>query len=129
MPMLCCVAYIRIISFQVGHILIHGILALRYISIVQPFYSLALFTPTIIKELGYTNANANLLSVPPYVFGFITTLLVAIASDRLLRRGIFLIGAMLTVIVGYIILITNVSAGAKYCASHVRSLLSWARIY
>ncbi|KAF9506091.1 hypothetical protein BS47DRAFT_463665 [Hydnum rufescens UP504] len=90
--------------------------ALLYISIVQPFYSLALFTPTIIKELGYTNANANLLSVPPYVFGFITTLLVAIASDRLLRRGIFIIGAMFTVIIGYIILITNVSAGAKYFA-------------
>jgi len=90
--------------------------ALMYIGVAQPFYSLALFTPTIIKELGYTNANANLLSVPPYVFGFITTLVVAIASDRVLRRGIFIVGAMFVVIVGYIILISNAAIGAKYFA-------------
>ena len=93
---------------------------LRYIGVAQPFYSLALFTPTIIKELGYTNANANLLSVPPYVFGFITTLVVAIASDRLARRGIFIVGAMLAVIVGYIILINDVPIGAKYCTSYLQ---------
>jgi len=89
---------------------------LMYIGIAQPFYSLALFTPTIIKEMGYTNANANLLSVPPYVFGFITTLVVAIVSDRLLQRGVFIVGGMLIVIVGYIILISNVAIGAKYFA-------------
>ncbi|KAF9505402.1 hypothetical protein BS47DRAFT_539462 [Hydnum rufescens UP504] len=90
------------------------IYALMYIGTTQPLYSLALFTPTIIKELGYSNANANFLSVPPYFFGFLTTLLVAIVSDRLLQRGIFIIGEMLSVIVGYAILLTNVSSGIKY---------------
>ncbi|KAF9506094.1 hypothetical protein BS47DRAFT_1353318 [Hydnum rufescens UP504] len=90
--------------------------ALLYIGIAEPVYSLSLFMPTIIKELGYTNANATLLSVPPYVFAFITTLSVAIASDRLVQRGIFIIGGMLTVIVGYAILIANVSTGVKYFA-------------
>ncbi|KAF9512561.1 hypothetical protein BS47DRAFT_1345338 [Hydnum rufescens UP504] len=90
--------------------------ALGFIGIAEPVYSLSLFMPTIIKELGYTNANANLLSVPPYVFGFITTILVAIASDRLVQRGIFIIGGMLAVIVGYTILIANVSTGVKYFA-------------
>jgi MFS transporter, ACS family, DAL5 transporter family protein len=88
------------------------------------FYSLALFTPTIIKELGFTNANANLLSVPPYVLGFITSVLVAIASDRLFRRGVFIIGGLLMVIIGYVILITNVSVGVKYCTSYVQSFHS-----
>lgn len=34
-------------------------------------YSIALFLPTIIHELGYTATTAQLLTVPPYVFGFI----------------------------------------------------------
>lgn len=89
--------------------------ALMYIGVAQPFYSLALFTPTIIKGLGYTNANANLLSVPPYVLGFITTLLVALASDKLMLRGPFIMGGMSIVIVGYIILINDVAIGVKYC--------------
>ncbi|KAF8316359.1 MFS general substrate transporter [Clavulina sp. PMI_390] len=88
--------------------------ALMYIGIAQPFYSLALFTPSIIAALGFTNANANLLSVPPYVLGFITTLLVGWYSDRVVKRGPFIIGGMLITIVGYIIQLCHVSAGAKY---------------
>ena len=84
-----------------------------------PFYSLALFTPTIITELGYTNADANLMSVPPYVLGFITTLFVAYASDRLVKRGIFIVGGMLVVVVGYIILISHDHVGVKYCKSYL----------
>lgn len=87
----------------------------RYIGIAQPFYSLALFTPTIIKELGYTNANANLLSVPPYALGFITTLLVGWLSDKTLKRGVFIIVCMIITIIGYAIQLANVSVGAKYC--------------
>lgn len=47
--------------------------AVLYISIAEPLYSLALFTPTIIADLDFSGASANLLSVPPYVLGFITT--------------------------------------------------------
>jgi cyanate permease len=89
----------------------------RYIGIAQPFYSLALFTPTIIQKLGFTNANANLLSVPPYVLGFITTLAVGYLSDRTMRRGWFIIGAMIVTIVGYAIQLSDASIGAKYCES------------
>jgi len=87
-----------------------------YIGIAQPFYSLALFVPTIIAALGYTNANANLLSVPPYVLGFITTIVTALISDKLCVRGPFIIGWMTIVIVGYIIIISDVSAAVKYFA-------------
>lgn len=88
----------------------------RYIGIAQPFYSLALFTPSIIASLGYTNANANLLSVPPYVLGFITTLAAGWYSDKILQRGVFIIGFMIITIVGYIIQLCDVSPGAKYFA-------------
>jgi len=90
--------------------------SLMYIGAAQPFYSLALFTPTIIAALGYTNADANLMTVPPYVVGFITTLVTAYISDRVLYRGPFLIFWMMIVVIAYIILLTSTSIGAKYFA-------------
>ncbi|KAF9513674.1 hypothetical protein BS47DRAFT_1372468 [Hydnum rufescens UP504] len=81
------------------------IYALLYLSLSQLFYSLAFFTPTIIKELGFTNANANLLSAPPYVL-----------RVHHLDIGVFIIGGLLMVITGYVILITNASIAVKYFA-------------
>ncbi|PWN87159.1 putative MFS nicotinic acid transporter Tna1 [Acaromyces ingoldii] len=90
--------------------------SLMYISIANPLYSLALFTPTIIQSLDFSGASANLLSVPPYVVGFITTLTVAYLSDRTMMRGPFIIGSMFVVVIGYIILICDVAPGVKYFA-------------
>lgn len=36
-----------------------------YIGILIPVYAIALFTPTIVNQLGYSAANAQLLTVPP----------------------------------------------------------------
>jgi len=60
------------------------IYSLMCIGVGQSLYSLALFTPSIIRGLGYTNANSNLLSVPPYAFGFLVSLGIAWWSDRTL---------------------------------------------
>lgn len=88
--------------------------SIMYISIAEPLYSLALFTPTIIAALDFTGASANLLSVPPYVVGFITTLVTAFVADRYFIRGpIILFWACFT-IAGYAVLISDVSAGVKY---------------
>jgi MFS family permease len=88
--------------------------AIMYISIAEPLYSLALFTPTIIADLDFSGASANLLSVPPYVLGFCTTMLSAFLADRFLMRGPFILFWSCFVIVGYGILISDVSAGVKY---------------
>lgn len=88
--------------------------ALMYISIAEPLYSLALFTPTIIAALDFTGASANLLSVPPYVLGTITTLTTAFVADRYMIRGPFIIFWACITIAGYAILISDVSAGVKY---------------
>lgn len=86
----------------------------RYISIAEPLYSLALFTPTIITALEFSGASANLLSVPPYVVGFITTMVTAFVSDRIMLRGPFILFWTCFTIVGYAILISPLSAGVKY---------------
>lgn len=90
--------------------------AIMYISIAEPLYSLALFTPTIIAELNFSGASANLLSVPPYVVGFITTLTTAFIADRVILRGPFILFWSCFVITGYAILISHVSAAVKYFA-------------
>lgn len=90
--------------------------AIMYISIAEPLYSLALFTPTIIAALDFSGASANLLSVPPYVLGFITTMTTAFLSDKIVMRGPFILFWSVFVIVGYGILISDVSAGVKYFA-------------
>lgn len=90
--------------------------AVMYLSIAEPLYSLALFTPTIITDLDFSGASANLLSVPPYVLGFFTTMATAFIADRVMYRGPFILFWSLFTIVGYAILISDVSAGVKYFA-------------
>lgn len=90
--------------------------AVMYISIAEPLYSLALFTPTIIAGLDFTGASANLMSTPPYVLGFITTISTAFLADRFMYRGPFILFWTMFVIIGYAILISDVSAPVKYFA-------------
>ncbi|KAF8503009.1 putative MFS nicotinic acid transporter Tna1 [Gautieria morchelliformis] len=86
------------------------------LSVAQPFYSLSLFVPSIIAALGFTNATANLLSAAPYTIGTAVTLLVAYISDRYSIRAPVLIVMMLLCIVGYTILLCDVSPAAKFVA-------------
>lgn len=79
-----------------------------------PLYTLSLFLPTIIKELGYTAAQAQLLTVPPYAVAFILTLSLAVASEKLTRRAPFIMGSSALAIVGYIILLSDKRPGVSY---------------
>jgi hypothetical protein len=72
-----------------------------------PLYTLSLFLPTIIKALGYTAAQAQLLSVPPYAVAFVTTIGFAMWSERVGQRGPFIIAGSSLAIIGYIILLSN----------------------
>ncbi|CAI7655478.1 unnamed protein product [Penicillium pancosmium] len=79
-----------------------------------PLYTLSLFLPTIIKELGYSAAQAQLLSVPPYAVAFCTTISVAILSERLRLRAPFIMGSSAVACIGYILLISQHRPGVSY---------------
>ncbi|KAH7013993.1 major facilitator superfamily domain-containing protein [Ilyonectria destructans] len=51
--------------------------------------SLQLFSPTLLRNMGYSGQEAQLMSVPPYVFGAIVCVTIATLSDRYRRRGFF----------------------------------------
>ncbi|KAJ5227598.1 uncharacterized protein N7469_007604 [Penicillium citrinum] len=79
-----------------------------------PLYTLSLFLPTIIKELGYSAAQAQLLSVPPYAVAFCFTIGVAVLSERTRIRAPFIMGSSALACIGYIILLSQHRAGVSY---------------
>ncbi|KAI0032908.1 MFS general substrate transporter [Vararia minispora EC-137] len=89
---------------------------IMYTGILIPVYAIALFMPSVIAGLGYTNANAQLLTIPPFVLGCFFTVLVGIYSDRLKLRGPFFIVCCTVSMVGYIIAYTTSKPGPGYAA-------------
>ncbi|CAL5873068.1 uncharacterized protein PFLUO_LOCUS7337 [Penicillium psychrofluorescens] len=90
-----------------------------------PLYTLSLFLPTIIKDLGYSAAEAQLLTVPPYAVAFILTITVAVLSERIQRRAPFIMGSSALACIGYIILLSDHRAGVSY----VGTIFAAAGIY
>ncbi|KAF7305963.1 hypothetical protein HMN09_00750700 [Mycena chlorophos] len=85
-----------------------------YMGLLIPVYAIALFTPTIVQELGYTAAQAQLLTVPPFVCGCIATIAIGILSDKYNLRGPFIIGPAFVSLIGYIVLYTQTKPGPSY---------------
>lgn len=90
-----------------------------------PLYTLSLFLPTIIKELGFTAAQAQLLTVPPYAVAFVLTLTVAILSEKLKKRAPFIMASSSLAAIGYIILLSDTKSGVSYFGT----ILAAAGIY
>lgn len=82
-----------------------------------PIYSIALFLPTIIKNMGYTSNNAQLMSVPPYVCACFFTIIASWYADRIRHRGVFLLGFQLVGIVGFSLLVATRNSSAQYAGT------------
>lgn len=75
-----------------------------YQSLNVALSSISVFLPSIIKTLGYTNAKAQLMTVPPYATAGVVMLIVAKVSDRMKMRGPFVAGVLVLSAIGYTIL-------------------------
>ncbi|KAF8636920.1 hypothetical protein AX17_003171 [Amanita inopinata Kibby_2008] len=67
--------------------------------------SISAFLPTIVKSFGYSNARAQLFTVPPYAVTAVVLIMVSFVSDRLQSRGVFISAAGLVGSIGYLILL------------------------
>ncbi|KAL6880008.1 major facilitator superfamily domain-containing protein [Trichoderma longibrachiatum] len=87
---------------------------LMYFSCNVSFASLPVFLPTILSEMGFSDVTAQGLTAPPFFLSFLVTLVTPYIADRTQQRGLMLI--FLTIIggVGYVILATAKSVGARY---------------
>ncbi|EIW68677.1 hypothetical protein TREMEDRAFT_44495 [Tremella mesenterica DSM 1558] len=83
------------------------VLMLMYIGAAEPLYSGSLFSPTIIAALGHWSVTQSLLlSTPPYVCCFISTLATAWYSDKYRQRAFPLMFWSVIAIIGYVILLS-----------------------
>lgn len=80
-------------------------------------YSFSLFLPTIVRDLGYSNEHAQLMTVPPYVVACFFCLTSGWLCDRLQTRGIVLISFNIVGIVGLIMLISSTNNSVRYAAT------------
>ncbi|KAL9093512.1 MAG: hypothetical protein Q9165_003907 [Trypethelium subeluteriae] len=102
---------------------------LVYHSLSLPLYTLSLFLPTIIKSLGYTAANAQLLTVPPYALAFILTASIAVISERVHIRAPFIMGSALFAAIGYCILLSQTDPTHKPGVSYLGTFFAAGGIY
>jgi len=84
------------------------------IGIYTPLYSFSLFLPTIVKTLGYTNNQAQLMSVPPYIVACFCCITGGYFADRFRTRGVFMIGFTLTAMLGVILQVVSNNPHTKY---------------
>ncbi|KAI0032907.1 MFS general substrate transporter [Vararia minispora EC-137] len=95
---------------------------LMFMGVLIPIYALALFLPSIIAGLGYSAANAQLLTIPPFVCGCICTVFVGISSDRLQLRGPFLAVCSAVSMIGYIVAYTTNKPASGYLAAIIAAI-------
>ena len=94
-----------------------------------PLYTLSLFLPTIIRDMGWTAAQSQLLTIPPYACATLFTIFWAILSERYKKRAIFIAITTTIAIIGYIILITNEHPSKKPGVSYVGTFFAALGIY
>ena len=87
------------------------------IGLFTALYSISLFLPTIIKELGYSANQAQLMTVPVYFIACACTITGSFFSDRMGQRGPFLLGFELCAITGFIMLIGSDKPHIQYAGT------------
>ncbi|KAL8859439.1 MAG: hypothetical protein Q9178_004117 [Gyalolechia marmorata] len=95
--------------------------AIAYIGSAETGYSTAFFTPTILKQLGWTSVKAQLFSIPPYAMAAVVAVTVGFLSDRLRHRYTFSIIGICINTIGYSLLLaqTHVSVAVRYMAIYL----------
>ncbi|KAI4604411.1 hypothetical protein KJ359_000549 [Pestalotiopsis sp. 9143b] len=69
-----------------------------------PNYAMKFTMPTIVKSMGFTSANAQLLTIPPYACGAISAYVVSVFADKCRWRMPFIVGPQVCLVVAFTIL-------------------------
>ncbi|KAL4998446.1 major facilitator superfamily domain-containing protein [Aspergillus recurvatus] len=80
---------------------------LAYIMMCQSAcnYGTKFTLPTVTKAMGFTDINAQLMTVPPYIAGALSAILFSKLSDRCAWRMPFVVIPLLLIITGYAIVL------------------------
>ncbi|KAF2858122.1 MFS general substrate transporter [Piedraia hortae CBS 480.64] len=80
-------------------------------------YGFSTFLPSIIKGWGYGTLKTQYYTIPVYVVGGLSFVIMANISDRLRLRGPFLLIANCFGIIGYVLLLSPLPVGVHYLAT------------
>jgi hypothetical protein len=89
-----------------------------YMCVTTTGYATNFFMPTILTQLGWAAADAQLHTIPIYGVGCVVTLACAWWSDRIQHRFTFTVVGLAIACIGYVVLLceSKVSVGARYTA-------------
>jgi hypothetical protein len=89
-----------------------------YLGVVNTGYSTSFFTPTILKQLGWTSIHAQVMSIPIYICATVCALTAAFTTDHLKHRFGFTIAGCCVATIGYTLLLCQkqIPVGARYLA-------------
>lgn len=94
-----------------------------YFCIVVILFSFAFFIPSIVNGLGFNTVISQLLSSPPFIFGCISSIIIAKLSGRYKVYGPYLIFNLLISMMGYILLIVpSDTTSLKYIGACIAGL-------
>ncbi|KUJ10459.1 major facilitator superfamily transporter [Mollisia scopiformis] len=87
------------------------------IGLFTAVYSISLFLPTILKNLGYSSNKSQLMTVPVYMVAFVCTIIGSYVADKSRQRGVFLLGFEVCAIVGFIMLAASSKPNVQYAGT------------
>ncbi|KAN0068423.1 Major facilitator superfamily domain containing protein [Elaphomyces granulatus] len=90
-----------------------------------PSQAFSVFLPLVVRAMGYSSIEANLMSVPPYVCGAVGLYLFTLSSDMYKERGFHIIGGLVICLVGLIATVTILDNTGRYVALCVLVLGSY----
>ncbi|KAL1914417.1 uncharacterized protein VTP21DRAFT_8935 [Calcarisporiella thermophila] len=93
------------------------LLGIIYIGLNVALSSYTAYLPTIVGGLGYTNLDAQLLTVPAYLIACVVVIIVAWNGDRTKQRGLHIAFVSSIGIIGYIMLLVANDNKIRYAGS------------
>ncbi|KAG5928395.1 hypothetical protein E4U53_002680 [Claviceps sorghi] len=99
---------------------------LIYMGPLMPLYSFSVFLPTIIQSMSFTSPDQivknQLLSVPPYAVAAVLTVVVGFWSDRMQRRGVFIMGSAVIATAGFVMLMASTVPAVQYVGTFLGAM-------
>lgn len=77
-------------------------------------FGLAYFAPSIVRDMGYSPIRTQLMSVPPYGFAFVLSLVIAYYSDKYAVRGIPMILTLILSLIGIVLFYVGRTTPIRY---------------
>ncbi|KAI7318591.1 putative MFS transporter [Hortaea werneckii] len=74
-----------------------------YLCDMIPLGSMTFFAPTIVNGLGYDSLQANLMTVPPWIFGYVVCLFLAWSADTRNARGFHVAASSVVGFIGWLV--------------------------